>query len=87
MIKTTKRKLLENKSSIAGVRNETDHENNELFTYMCVCACVCVCVCVCVLACADDSVVVSMNGCVCMSERSEHRQLILPPTVVFIKVT
>ena len=45
MIKTTKRKLLENKPSIAGVRNETDHENDELFTYMCVCAWVCVCVC------------------------------------------
>ena len=68
MIKTTKRKLLENKSSIARVRNETDHENNELFTYMCVCACVCVSVCVCLRV-----LMIAF--------------LILPLTVVFIKVT
>ena len=43
---------------------------NCLHICACVRGCVCVCVCVCVLACADDSVVVSMNGCVCMCERS-----------------
>ena len=54
-----------------------------------ICACVrgCVCVCVCVLACADDSVVVSMNGCVCVCVKEAHRHLILPLTLVFIKVT
>ena len=53
----------------------------------CLHICACVRGCVCVLACADDSVVVSMNGCVCVCVKEAHRHLILPLTLVFIKVT